>query len=312
MGTPDFARKALEHIVDWKDGEVIAAYTQPDRPCGRGRACKPSAVKQFALEHGIDVIQPENFKANDDVEALAALEPDLLIVAAYGLILPQRVLDIPRLGAINIHASLLPQHRGAAPIQRAILAGDAITGITIMQMDAGLDTGDILLARSMGIGINETAQDVHDQLAEQGGNLIVEALKRLVDGRLLRIPQDHSKATYAAKLEKSEGELDWAQPAQDVHNRARAMHPWPGAFFNWRCDRTAKSLRLVLTPGEVGEELAEPKPEPGTILGIRNGKLAIACADREYLAPSIKPSGKKLMDAESFACGYLGDICTLD
>lgn len=312
MGTPEFARVALERIHEWRGGEVVAAYTQPDRPCGRGRACKPSEVKAYALEQGIPVRQPENFKSDEAVAELAALEPDLLVVAAYGLILPQRVLDIPPRGAINIHASLLPQYRGAAPIQRALLNGDAITGITIMQMDAGMDTGDILLARSLGVGINETAQDIHDQLADLGGRLAKEALERMVDGRLLRIPQDASKATYAPKLEKHEGEIHWDQPAQDVHNRARAMHPWPGAFFTWHGARSGKPVRIVLTPGEVGPELSAPRPAPGTILGVRGGKLAIACTDREYLAPSVKPAGKKLMDGEAFACGYLGDCCCLD
>ncbi len=312
MGTPEFARKALQALADWDGCEVVAVYTQPDRPCGRGRACKPSEVKAFAAGRGIPVHQPENFKSDAAVAELAALAPDLLVVAAYGLILPQRVLDIPRLGPINIHASLLPKYRGAAPIQRAILDGEAVTGITIMRMDAGMDTGDILLARSLGIGINETAEDIHDQLADLGGRLIVDALTRLTQGKLLRIPQDGARATYAPKLDKSEGELDWTRPAQEVHNRARAMHPWPGAYCTWQGPRAKEPVRLVLTPGEVGPELSEPRPAPGTILGVRGGMLAIACADREYLVPSIKPAGKKLMLAEAFACGYLGDCCCLD
>jgi len=312
MGTPEFAREALESLNEWDGCDILAAYTQPDRPCGRGRACKPSTVKSFALQHDIPVLQPENFKADATVAELAALKPDLLIVAAYGLILPQRVLDIARLGAINIHASLLPKYRGAAPIQRAILAGEGVTGITIMMMDAGLDTGDILLARSLGIGINESAQEIHDQLAELSGQLIIEALQRLNAGKLLRIVQNDSKATYAAKLDKSDGEIDWTHPAQDVHNRARAMHPWPGAYFNWQGGRSKESLHLVLTPGEIGPALTEPRPKPGTLLGVREGKLAIACSDREYLVPFLKPSGKKLMNAEAFAHGYLDDCCCLD
>ncbi|BBD09373.1 methionyl-tRNA formyltransferase [Desulfovibrio ferrophilus] len=310
MGTPEFARISLEHLHAWDGAEIVAVYTQPDRPCGRGRKCKPSDVKVFAMEHDIPVLQPENFKADKAVEELAVLAPDLLIVAAYGLILPQRVLDIPREGAINVHGSLLPKYRGAAPIQRAIMNDEAATGITIMQMDAGMDTGDILFARSLFIGKDDTAETLHDELAELGGKLLVEALERKGQNKLVRIPQNDAKATYAAKLEKHEGEIHWNQPAQDVHNRARAMHPWPGAYFTWSGDQRTgkKEQRLVLTPGSVGFTLPEPQPEPGTILGICEGMLAIACTDKAYLVPSLKPAGKKLLTAEAFACGYL-DNC---
>lgn len=312
MGTPGFARTALESLVAYEDGEVVAVYTQPDRPCGRGRACKPSEVKTFALEQGLPVYQPENFKDDATVAELKALGADILVVAAYGLILPERVLLTAPKGAVNIHASLLPKYRGAAPIQRSILNGDPITGVTIMQMDKGMDTGDIIMQRALGVDVNETAEDVHDQLAELGGTLIREALDDIRAGQILRIPQDDDIATYAPKLEKSEGEIDWSQPVWDVHCRVRAMHPWPGAFFMWQGERKKKPIRLVLSPGFMGPELADPKPEPGTILGVRDDKLAIATADKEYLIPSIKPAGKKLMDAEAFACGYLGDCCCLD
>jgi methionyl-tRNA formyltransferase len=305
MGTPEFARRALEALTGWDGCEVVAVYCQPDRPSGRGQAVRHGEVKAFALSHGLPGFQPVNFREQATVDELAALAPEVLVVAAYGLILPQRVLDIPPLGALNIHASLLPKYRGAAPIQRAILDGEAVTGITIMRMDAGMDTGDILLARSLGIDIDETASEVHDQLADLGGRLIVDALGRLRAGRLVRIPQDTALATYAPKLEKDEGRLDFSRPAREVHNRARAMHPWPGAFCHWTGPRGGEPLRLVLTPGCVGPELAEPRPAPGTILGLREGLLAFACADCEYLVPSLKPAGKKLQSAEEFARGYL-------
>ena len=308
MGTPEFARVSLEHRTAFDGAEVVGVYTQPDRPCGRGRACKPSDVKRYALEQGLAVFQPENFKSDEAVAELAALTPDLLVVAAYGLILPQRVLDIPRLGAINVHASLLPKYRGAAPIQRAILNGDTSTGITIMNMEAGLDTGDILLARSMTIGMNDTAETLHDDLADMGGRMLVEALERMAENKLVRVRQDDALATYAAKLEKSEGELDWSRPAQEIHDRARAMHPWPGAYFTWSGGRSGKPVRLVITPGAVGYDLDDPRPEPGTILGTCDGMLAIACADKAYFVASLKPSGRKLLTAEAFACGYL-DSC---
>lgn len=311
MGTPEFARRALEYLVNWDGCEVVAVYCQPDRPSGRGQAVRHGAVKAFALSRGLPVLQPVNFREAATVAGLAALAPDVLVVAAYGLILPQAVLDIPPLGALNIHASLLPRYRGAAPIQRAILAGEAVTGITIMRMDAGMDTGDILLARSLGIDIDETASEIHDQLADLGGRLIVDALSRLRVGRLVRVPQDAALATYAPKLEKDEGRLDFSRPAREVHNRARAMHPWPGAFCLWASPRGGEPLRLVLTPGCVGPGLAGPRPAPGTILGLREGLLAFACADCEYLVPSLKPAGKKLQSAEEFARGYLPDATRL-
>ncbi|WP_459900124.1 methionyl-tRNA formyltransferase [Desulfobaculum senezii] len=306
MGTPDFARTSLEHLAAWDGGEIVGVYTQPDRPCGRGQVCKPSAVKQLALEQGWDVYQPVNFKDSAAIDELAALRPDVLVVAAYGLILPQAVLDIAPHGAVNVHSSLLPKYRGAAPIQRAILHGDDVTGVTIMQMDKGMDTGDILKARALAIGKDDTAEILHDELAELGGKLLVETLDAMVAGTLRRIKQDEDKATYAAKLSKSEGQLDWTRPAQEVHNRARAMHPWPGAYFFWCAPDRDKPLRIALTPGEVGPSLEEyGNPEPGTIIGDVDGKLAIACADKVYLAAAVKPAGKKCMTAEGFCCGYL-------
>ncbi|MBU1248529.1 MAG: methionyl-tRNA formyltransferase, partial [Proteobacteria bacterium] len=184
MGTPDFAAVVLRHLRGYAGCEVVGVYTQPDRPCGRGRECRPSVVKLFAQESGYPVFQPENFKDQKDRDALAALRPDVLVVAAYGLILPQAVLDIPSFAPLNVHASLLPRYRGAAPIQQAILNGDFVTGITIMRMEAGLDTGPILLQRSLRIGHDEHAGEVHDQLAEMGGALMVETLERHKHGQL--------------------------------------------------------------------------------------------------------------------------------
>lgn len=307
MGTPDFAAVILKHLLAWEGGEVLAAYTQPDRPCGRGLSCKPSPVKALALEHGLDVRQPLNFKDPAEVEALRALEPDVLAVAAYGLILPQAVLDVPALMPVNVHASLLPKYRGAAPIQRCILDGETVTGISIMRMEKGLDSGPILLQRALRMGGDEHAGQVHDQLAEMGGLLLVEALERLRDGRLAVVPQDDSLATYAPKLSKDEGLIDWNRPAQEIHNRARAMHPWPGAFFQWSPD-DKKHLRLTLTPGKIGPE-PERKAEPGTILGEMDGHIAIQTADRVYLTPSVQPEGRKALSASAFACGYLKKNC---
>jgi methionyl-tRNA formyltransferase len=248
MGTPEFAAASLKHLLEWGGCDVVGVYSQPDRPCGRGQVCTPPAVKLLALESGLPVFQPLNFRAQADVDQLMALAPDLLLVAAYGLILPRTVLDIPKRGAINVHASLLPEYRGAAPIQRAIMDGRPVTGITIMQMEAGLDTGDILLQRSRAIGILDTAQTLHDELAEMGGKLLVDALEKMDQGRLVRIPQDHSRATYAAKLSKEEGRIDWNQPVLAVHNRIRGLFPWPGSWFDWD-GMPGKTLRLTVHPG---------------------------------------------------------------
>jgi len=203
-----------------------------------------------------------------------------------------------------VHASLLPKYRGAAPIQRAILAGELVTGVTIMRMDPGMDTGPILLQRAMGIGVNETAEGLHDGLAELGGELLVEALERMGEGRLTVIPQDQAKATYAPRLIKAEGEIDWNRPALDVHNHIRAMHPWPGAYFYWQGPARKKPLRITVHPGRIGEELAGDAA-PGTILGLAGEDLSIACADRTYLVPKLTPEGKKTMDPEAFYNGYL-------
>jgi len=310
MGTPQFAATVLGYVLGWEHGGVAAVYTQPDRPCGRGQVCTPSPVKQLALKHGLPVLQPVNFKAEEDVQALRELAPDVLLVAAYGLILPQRVLDIPRLGAINVHASLLPKHRGAAPIQRALLAGEHVTGITIMRMEAGLDSGPMLLQRALRIASTDTAENIHDELADMGGHMLVETLELLREGKLAAIPQDDSKATYAPKLEKHEGQIDWDQPAWHVHNRVRAMHPWPGAYFVWQRP-DGKPLRLGIRPGRVAGALP-PNAKPGDFLGLEHGNLAIACRDRVYLVPALHPQGKKVMNAEAFACGYLGDCPRLD
>ncbi len=292
----------LRHLLDATDAEVVAVVTQPDRPAGRGQRCQSAPVKVLALEHGLTVLQPETLKTPEVHEALRQLTADLFVVVAYGLLLPQDVLHIPPLGAINVHASLLPAYRGAAPIQRAIQDGAPVTGITIMQMDAGMDTGDILLQRALAIGIHDTAASLHDELAQLGGRLLVEALHRLRHGGLLRLPQDHSRATYAPKLRKEEGLLCWERPALTVHNHIRAFHPWPGTWFFWQDgDRT---LRINVHPGTIGDPLPS-HTLPGSFLGVHGDAIAIACQDRAYLIEHLTPEGGKPMSGRAFACGYL-------
>ncbi len=229
-GTPEFAAESLKALLQQGEHDVIAVYTQPDRPAGRGRELKASPVKELALERRLPVYQPASLKDADAVNELRALQPDLMIVAAYGLLLPQSVLDIPRFGCLNVHASLLPRWRGAAPIQRAILAGDRETGITIMQMDAGLDTGAMRYLERCPISPNDTGASLHDRLALLGGEALVAALDLLVAGELPSAPQNDTDATYARKLTKEEARLDWQQPADALARCIRAYNPVPVAY----------------------------------------------------------------------------------
>jgi methionyl-tRNA formyltransferase len=237
-GTPAFAAVALRALIDARS-KIPLVLTQPDRPAGRGLKVTASAVKELALAHGLALAQPLGLKpdgrfADDAAAARAALQaaaPDVVVVAAYGLILPPWLLTLPRLGCLNIHASLLPRWRGAAPIQRAIEAGDAVTGITIMQMDAGLDTGDILLSETVPIAAGETTATLHDKLAAMGGRLIVDALAAAAGGGLPRRPQPEAGVTYARKIDKAEARIDWRQPAEQIERRVRAFDPQPGCWF---------------------------------------------------------------------------------
>lgn len=227
-GTPEFAATHLQALIS-SQHKVIAVYTQPDRPAGRGRKLTASPVKQLALQHDLPVYQPVSLKDSEEQRKLVQLNADVMIVVAYGLILPVEVLQAPRLGCINVHASILPRWRGAAPIQRAILAGDAETGVTIMQMDAGLDTGDMLLVEKTPISASDTSQTLHDRLAQIGSQALVKAIDLLGDGQLLPQSQDNNLATYAEKIKKPEAGIDWRQSAEEIHRKVRAFNPWPVA-----------------------------------------------------------------------------------
>jgi methionyl-tRNA formyltransferase len=229
MGSPDFALPTLRRLLE-SEHEVVAVYTQPDRPAGRGRALQPPPAKKLALAHGVAVLQPARVSAPDSVEELARLAPDLIVIAAYGQILKQPVLDIPRRGVLNVHASLLPRHRGAAPVAAAILAGDEETGVTIMQTELALDAGPILAQRRVPISPNDTAGTLTDRLAQEGADLLMQVLPAWLEGSLAPTPQDASKATYAPMLRKEDGYVDWGLPAEDIWRRVRAFTPWPGAF----------------------------------------------------------------------------------
>ena len=266
-GTPEFAARALAAMIESRH-DVAAVYTQPDRPAGRGRKLRPSEVKALAVTHGIEVRQPVSLRDAGERQALRALAPDVMVVAAYGLILPQAVLDIPRLGCINIHASLLPRWRGAAPIQRAILAGDNETGVTIMQMAAGLDTGDMLLKQSCPIHPDDTAGTLHDRLAELGAQAIVPALDGLQAGTLRGRPQDEALACYARKLSKAEALLDWTRPADELARQVRAFNPWPVAHARLG-DEVLRVWRAVA--------LSRPcDAAAGTVIGADKAGIVVA------------------------------------
>jgi len=285
-GTPEFAAVALRALLA-AGYEIPLVLTQPDRPAGRGQKLVASPVKQVALEHGIPVHQPERLKDPATHVPLIEAAPDVLVVAAYGLILPQAVLDIPGHGCINIHASLLPRWRGAAPIQRCLEAGDAETGVTIMQMEAGLDTGPLLLAYSIKVGAGETAATLHDKLALLGGRLIVMALQQ-IDG-LQRVPQSAAGETYASKIDKAEAALDWTQPAALIERRIRAFDPFPGCTARTG-DATIKLWRA---------ELATGTGQPGEILAVAPAGITVACGEGALrLVELQKPGGRRLASAD--------------
>jgi methionyl-tRNA formyltransferase len=295
-GTPEFAAIALAQLI--KHGhEIVAVYTQPDRPAGRGRKLMPSPVKQIALDHHIPVQQPESLKKEPAaIETLKGYAPDVMIVAAYGLLLPQSVLDIPTYGCLNIHASLLPRWRGAAPIQRAILAGDSETGITIMQMDAGLDTGDMLLKKPLLIADTMNAGELHDQLAALGSQAILQTLDDLTAHKLHPIKQDPALATYARKLDKHEAWIDWTQSARDIDRQIRAFNPWPVAQTRIE-DKIlrVRKAQLLNTPNN---------KTPGTIVQVNNDGIDVACGEGQLRLLDGQLAGGKPLSVKDLLNGH--------
>jgi methionyl-tRNA formyltransferase len=290
-GTPDFAVPSL--IAAARRNEVVAVYTQPDRPAGRGRALTPSPVKRAALERGIEVFQPESLKSQVSRDALAALRPDLLVVVAYGLILPSKILAIPKSGCWNVHASLLPRWRGAAPIQRAIEAGDKRTGVCLMQMEAGLDTGPVLLSQPLDIGADETGGQLHDRLAALGAQVLSDGLGLMRAGmRPVPQPQPVEGVTYAHKLDKAEAKLDWSQPATVLANKVRAFNPWPMAEAQVAGER----LRIHAATAIQREREAAP----GTLLAAGRDGLDVACGEGTLRIRTLQREGGKAITAADF------------
>ena len=290
-GTPEFAVPCLRACANL--GEVVAAYTQPDRPAGRGRGLQPSPVKLEAVKRGIPVHQPENFRSAASKVELRALQPDVMVVVAYGLLLPQSVLDIPMHGCWNVHASLLPRWRGAAPIQRAIEAGDSRTGVCLMQMEKGLDTGPVLLAQAIDIGPAETGGQLHDRLSELGARVLSDALGLLrATIQLPPHPQPEEGATYARKLDKAEARLDWAQPARVLANKVRAFNPWPMAEAMLAGER-------VRIHGAVALDEAHGV-EPGQVLRSGRDGIDIACGDGVLRIRVLQRDGGKAITAADY------------
>jgi len=291
-GTPEFAERALAGLVE-AGHEVAFVLTQPDRPAGRGLQATPSPVKRLAIARGIPIDQPESLKSPESVAQVAAASPEAIVVAAYGLILPPPLLDLAPFGAINIHASLLPRWRGAAPIQRAIMACDTQTGITIMQMDSGLDTGPMLMRRAIPIAPDDDAGSLHDKLAALGAEMIVETLAGLLDGRVHAIPQPASGVSYAHKLRKADAAIDWSRPAVELSCLVRALRPAPGAVSRLG----GEMLKVWDAQAQDG---AGP---PGQVLGVSASGIAVACGRGALLLRRLQRAGGRPLDAAEFLRG---------
>ena len=295
-GTPEFAVSSLKALNESRH-KVIAVYTQPDRPAGRGRKLQASPVKQYAVAHDLPVFQPHNLKNPEDVNQLESLEPDIMVVVAYGLILPPSVLEIPRKGCLNVHASLLPRWRGAAPIQRAIEAGDKTTGVTIMQMDTGLDTGAMLLKKETPIGKDDTAANLHDRLAELGAEALLLVLEKLEQGSLSGEPQNEHEATYAKKLEKAEALIDWSMPADALARKVRAFNPWPAA----NCSFGGKRLR-VLQANVIPS--SNNKAEIGMVSEIGDDIISVQTGDGLLAISQLQLEGGRPQTVREFLNGH--------
>ncbi len=302
-GTPSFAVPTLQHLLAQSEFEVLGVITQPDRPRGRGQEISFSPVKEAALAANLPVHQPEKIRSPEAETLLQKLAPDCVVIIAYGQIIPARLLPVPKLGWINLHASLLPKYRGAAPINWAIVNGETRTGVTTMRIDAGMDTGEILLQREIEIGAKETAPELAARMSESGAPLMAETLCGLAAGSIAPKPQNHAEASYAPMLKKEDGRIDWKRPAIEIYNRMRGFAPWPGAYTTFRGRTCQIWAEPVSKAGLVGMPSGVGGDAPGTLLGEENG-LFVGCGDATVLCVSIvKLEGRKRVKATDFANG---------
>ncbi len=307
MGTPEFARGALESILD-AGHEVVCVVTQPDRPRGRGREVCFSPVKELALAHGITVLQPVKIREPEAVAELGRQEADLFVVAAFGQILSSELLHMPRYGCINIHASLLPKYRGVSPIQQAILDGEKQSGVTIMQMDEGLDTGDILTQTAVSILPEDTGDSLHDKLMEAGAGLVVETIRQIGEGCVTKRPQKDEDSCYAGMLKKSAGKIDWSRDAEVLERQVRGLNSWPGAYTQFR-NKTLKiwesqTGRQTSGPSDTKRDEAEEKAAPGVVTQVTKETIEVQTGNGILILKSVQPEGKKRMAVRDFLLGY--------
>ena len=298
MGTPPLAATVLEALLHEKGFNIIAAVTQPDQPKGRDLKLQPSAVRDLALKNNLPVLQPERAREPQFIEQVRALAPDLIVVAAYGHILPQALLDVPKFGCLNVHTSLLPKYRGAAPIQWAMLNGDSETGVTIMKMDAGLDTGGIVSEERTIITDNDTGATLHDRLAQLGAALLVRTIPDYVSGKIAPRPQPAEGVTYARKIQKEDGRINWSQPARVLWNRVRGLTPWPGTFTLVRRKQGTVLLKVLRA------ETDERTGEPGRVLSADEKGVVVACGEGALRCLELQREGGKRLGAQQFLAGF--------
>lgn len=295
MGTPDFAVASLKALAERGTDEIAGVFTQPDRPKGRGQKMLMTPVKEYALEKGFAVYQPQRVKAPEVIELLRSLAPDLIVVAAFGQFLPKEILEMPKYGCINVHASLLPKYRGAAPIHYAVLNGETKSGVTIMQMDIGMDTGDMLTKAEVDITPEMTMGELHDELKECGGELLLSTVEKIKKGEITPVKQNNSAATYAHLLTREMEHIDWTLPAEKIHNKIRAFNPAPGAFTNLPGGKKLKIWRAEITDGAVAQ--------PGTVTEITKNGFKVACGTGVLLITEVQPESKKRMPSAVFCNG---------
>jgi methionyl-tRNA formyltransferase len=298
FGTPDFSVPFLQALMSEPTFDIAAAVSQPDKPSGRGKTVEPTPIKVVANSVGIQVLQPATLRSTEAIEALSALEADIFVVVAYGKIIPQTVLDIPKLGCLNVHPSLLPKYRGPSPMQTAIASGDAATGVTIMLLDAGMDTGPILSFVNIALDADETLASLEKKVQEQGAPFLVETIKRYAGGEITPLPQDESRATVTKLLEREDGRVNWTETMAAIERKSRAYQPWPGLWTVWQRAEPLRLKILRVVPSDFKADL------PSGTVTTKNGRLFVDCSDGTLEILELQPEGKPAMPTAAFLAGY--------